>query len=418
MTADFEIYRAALARELVPAMGCTEPIALAYAAAVAGDRLGGYPEVIDVEVSRNIVKNVKSVVVPNTGGLNGIEAAVAAGFVVRAPQKSLEILSGVTDSERSEIRRRATEPMHVHQSDEPDVFFIRITASRADKTVSVTLRTCHTNITSIVEDGVEVFSKAHEKEKDIDEAWSMADVITAAHTMPLTDVAPLLERQLTCNLAISEEGLKGGWGASIGKILLMRAEKDPAVKARALAAAGSDARMNGCEMPVVIVSGSGNQGITASVPIAVYGEALKAPHDAILRALLLSDLVTIALKQGIGKLSAYCGSVSAGCGSAAGIALLGGMTDTEIEDVITNALAITSGMICDGAKSSCAAKIAMSVEGGLLALDMVKNHQTFRSGDGIVQETTDATAAAVGRIASRGMVDTDREIIRVMLKED
>lgn len=230
MIADFETYRAALARELVPAMGCTEPIALAYAAAVAGDRLGGYPDVIDVEVSRNLVKNVKSVVVPNTGGLNGIEAAVAAGFVVRAPQKSLEILSGVTDSERSEIRRRATEPMHIHQSDEPDVFFIRITASRADKTVSVTLRTCHTNITSIVEDGVEVFAKAHEKEKDTDEAWAMADVITAARTMPLTDVAPLLERQLACNLAISEEGLKGGWGASIGKILLMRAEKDPAVK--------------------------------------------------------------------------------------------------------------------------------------------------------------------------------------------
>ncbi len=412
-------YRAALARELVPAMGCTEPIALAYAAAEAGRRLGGYPDVIDVEVSRNIVKNVKSVVVPNTGGLHGIEAAVAAGFVVRRPELALEVLSEVTEAERAEIGRRAADPMTVHQSNEPDVFFIRVTGSREGKTVAVTVRTCHTNITSVVEDGREVFHGGEAAEETTDDTvWSIPELIAAARVMPLAESEALLARQLECNLAISREGLEHGWGASIGRILLKRNADDPAVRARALAAAGSDARMNGCEMPVVIVSGSGNQGITASVPIAVYAEELKAPHDEVLRALLLSDLVTIALKQGIGKLSAYCGSVSAGCGSAAGIAYLEGMNDKEIEEVITNALAITSGMICDGAKSSCAAKISMSVEGGLLALDMVKNHQAFRSGDGIVQETTDETAAAVGRIASRGMVDTDREIIRVMLQEE
>ncbi len=417
----FAQYRAALARELVPAMGCTEPIALAYAAAEAGRRLGGYPDAIDVEVSRNIVKNVKSVVVPNTGGLHGIEAAVAAGFVVRRPELALEVLSQVTDDELEEIGRRAADPMTVHQSDEPDVFFIRVTGTRQGKTVSVTVRTCHTNITSVVENGQEVFcgGEASSEEDDAPEAvWSIPELIAAARVMPLAESEALLERQLACNLAISREGLQNGWGASIGRILLKRNAADPAVRARALAAAGSDARMNGCEMPVVIVSGSGNQGITASVPIAVYAEELKAPHAKVLRALLISDLVTIALKQGIGKLSAYCGSVSAGCGSAAGIAYLEDMNDREIEEVITNALAITSGMICDGAKSSCAAKISMSVEGGLLALDMVKNHQAFRSGDGIVQETTDETAAAVGRIASRGMVDTDREIIRVMLQEE
>ncbi len=420
MPQSFDQYRAALARELIPAMGCTEPIALAYAAAEAGRRLGGYPEAIDVEVSRNIVKNVKSVVVPNTGGLHGIEAAVAAGFVVRRPELELEVLSQVTDEERDEIGRRAAEPMTVHQSGEPDVFFIRVTGTRQGKTVAVTVRTCHTNITSVVEDGREVFhgGKAVAEEAADEAVWSIPELIAAARVMPLAESEPLLTRQLDCNLAISREGLAHGWGASIGRILMMRNSADPAVRARALAAAGSDARMNGCEMPVVIVSGSGNQGITASVPIAVYGEHLKAPRSEVLRALLISDLVTIALKQGIGKLSAYCGSVSAGCGSAAGIAYLEGMNDKEIEEVITNALAITSGMLCDGAKSSCAAKISMSVEGGLLAVDMVKNHQAFHSGDGIVQETTDETAAAVGRIASRGMVDTDREIIRVMLQEE
>ena len=237
--------------------------------------------------------------------------------------------------------------------------------------------------------------------------------------MPLkgTEAEALLRRQMECNLAIAREGLKGSWGATIGQILLSRDADDPAVKARAWAAAASDARMNGCELPVVIVSGSGNQGITASVPVAIFGEALHSTDEEVIRALLLSDLVTIALKQGIGKLSAYCGAVSAGCGSGAGIAMLEHLSDKDIEAVISNALAITSGLLCDGAKSSCAAKISMSVEGALLALDMVKHKKTFRAGDGIVQETTDDTAAAVGRIASQGMVDTDREIIRVMLHE-
>ncbi|MDO5533019.1 serine dehydratase subunit alpha family protein, partial [Sutterella sp.] len=403
---------------LLPAMGCTEPIALAYAAAKAGERLGGYPDKIDVEVSRNIVKNVKSVIVPNTGGLFGIEAAVAAGFVARKPGAGLEVLAGITDEERAEIARRVKEPMTVRQSEEPDVFFIRVTGSLAGKSVSVTIRTYHTNITCIEENGASVFYRISAPEDESPEKdWSIPELIEVARTMPLDETRPLLERQLECNLAIAREGLSGSWGASIGKIILSRNPDDPAVRARAWAAAASDARMNGCELPVIIVSGSGNQGITASVPVAIYGESLGSSREAVLRALLLSDLVTISLKKGIGKLSAYCGAVSAGCGSGAGIAMLLGMKDDEIEGVISNALAISSGLLCDGAKSSCAAKISISVEGALLALDMVKHHQVFRSGDGIVQETTDDTAAAVGRIASQGMVDTDREIIRVMLHE-
>ena len=288
--------------------------------------------------------------------------------------------------------------MTVRQSHELDVFFIKVTGSLGGKTAAVTIRTYHTNITRIEENGVTILSK-----DDVcadGEAWSIPELIKAARVMPLMEAETLLNRQIDCNSAIAAEGLKDNWGATIGKILLARNPEDPATQARAWAAAGSDARMNGCELPVIIVSGSGNQGITASVPVLIFARALKIDRETTLRAVLLSDLVTIALKQGIGKLSAYCGAVS----------------DNAILGVIRNALAITSGILCDGAKSSCAAKISMAVEGALLALDMVKNHQTFKAGDGIVQSTTDSTARAVGRIASRGMVSTDREIIDVMLQ--
>lgn len=413
----FDVYNAALADELLPAMGCTEPIALAYAGAICAKRLGGFPETIRVEVSRNIIKNVKSVVVPNTEGLRGIEAAVVAGLVSARPEAALEVLSGVTPDEKKEIHERlASQKMEVVPSDEPDVFFIRLTTTRAGKTVTVVIRTSHTNVTRIEEDGEAVFLKNdHAEEEEAPELWHISELIRAARTMALDVSRPLLERQIAANMAIAEEGLKTPWGAGVGRVILSRNPEDPAVRARAWAAAASDARMNGCELPVVIVSGSGNQGITASVPVVIFAQSLKSSEEELLRAVLLSDLVTIALKQGIGKLSAYCGAVSAGCGAGAGIAMLKGYADNEIADVVSNALATTSGLICDGAKSSCAAKIAMSVEGALMALDMVAQEKVFREGDGIVQHTVDETAEAVGRIASRGMVTTDKEIIRVML---
>ena len=413
----FDVYNAALADELLPAMGCTEPIAPAYASAICAKRLGGFPETIRVEVSRNIIKNVKSVVVPNTEGLRGIEAAVVAGLVSARPEAALEVLSGVTPDEKKEIHERlASQKMEVVPSDEPDVFFIRLTTTRAGKTVTVVIRTSHTNVTRIEEDGEAVFLKNdHAEEEEAPELWHISELIRAARTMPLDVSRPLLERQIAANMAIAEEGLKTPWGAGVGRVILSRNPEDPAVRARAWAAAASDARMNGCELPVVIVSGSGNQGITASVPVVIFAQSLKSSEEELLRAVLLSDLVTIALKQGIGKLSAYCGAVSAGCGAGAGIAMLKGYADNEIADVVSNALATTSGLICDGAKSSCAAKIAMSVEGALMALDMVAQEKVFREGDGIVLHTVDETAEAVGRIASRGMVTTDKEIIRVML---
>lgn len=417
MKTKYTLFEEALRQELIPAMGCTEPIAIAYCAAMAREELGYFPENVEIWVSRNIIKNVKSVVVPNTGKMKGIEVACAAGIVAAHPERRLEVLARITDEEKTAIRKLAQAGiMKIHVSEEPDIFYIRILVSAEGKSAEVTIRTDHTNITSIKKNGITIMEKPviPEEESSAD-GWSIEEVIHAAKNMPLDYAAPLLKRQIEYNMAISEEGLANDYGASIGKILLSHDALSIRTQARATAAAGSDARMNGCELPVVIVSGSGNQGITASVPVVVYARKMQVSEEKMLRAVLLSDLVTIYLKQGIGKLSAYCGAISAGCGSGAGIAYLFGCNDQQIEHAVENALAINSGIICDGAKSSCAAKIAMAVEGGLLGLDMSVAEHNFSGGDGIVQETPDETIAAVGKIASQGMVETDKEIIDVML---
>ncbi len=413
----YAVYEQALAEELIPAMGCTEPIAIAYCAAVCREQLGCAPEAVEIWVSRNIIKNVKSVVVPNTNQMKGIEVACAAGIVAAHPERQLEVLAYITEPEKAALKELAESgKIKIHVSEEPDIFYIRIFLAAGEKNAEVTIRTDHTNVTCIKKNGVTILEKpivpAEEEAKSL---WHIEDVLEAARNMPLTAVRALLERQIAYNMAISKEGLKHDYGASIGKILLHRDPDSLRTRARASAAAGSDARMNGCELPVVITSGSGNQGITASVPVVIYALALSVGEEKMLRAVLLSDLVTVYLKQGIGKLSAYCGAVSAGCGSGAGIAFLHDCTDAQIEHAVENALAINSGIICDGAKSSCAAKIAMAVEGGLLGFDMALAERNFAGGDGIVQDTADETIAAVGKIASQGMVETDKEIIDVML---
>lgn len=413
----YAVYEQALAEELIPAMGCTEPIAIAYCAAVCCEQLGCVPEVVEIWVSRNIIKNVKSVVVPNTNQMKGIEVACAAGIVAAHPERQLEVLAYITESEKIELKKLAESgKIKIHVSEEPDIFYIRIFLAAGDKNAEVTIRTDHTNVTCIKKNGVTILEKpivpAEEEAKSL---WHIEEVLEAARNMPLEAVKALLQRQIAYNMAISKEGLTHDYGAGIGKILLYRDPDSLRTRARASAAAGSDARMNGCELPVVITSGSGNQGITASVPVVIYAQALAVDEEKMLRAVLLSDLVTIYLKQGIGKLSAYCGAVSAGCGSGAGIAFLHDCTDAQIEHTVENALAINSGIICDGAKSSCAAKIAMAVEGGLLGFDMALAERNFAGGDGIVQDTADETIAAVGKIASQGMVETDKEIIDVML---
>ncbi len=415
---EYAVYVEALKAELIPAMGCTEPIAIAYASAVCKEQLGGFPEQVDIFVSRNIIKNVKSVVVPNTNKMRGIEVACIAGFVAGHSERQLQVLAYISDEEKTAIRQYTEAGIvRVHVSEEPDIFYIRVEGRLGEHTAAVTIRTDHTNITCIRRDDQVIFEKAVEaaEPEAAESLWKIDEVIHAAATMPLEPVEALLQRQIDYNMATAEEGLKNEYGASIGKILLQREPGSKRIQAKANAAAASDARMNGCELPVVIVSGSGNQGITASVPVVVYGRAMKVGREKLLRALLLSDLVTIYLKQGIGKLSAYCGAVSAGCGSGAGIAFLHDCTAEQIEHVVENALAINSGIICDGAKSSCAAKIAISIEGGLLAFDMMMAEKNFAGGDGIVQQTADETIAAVGKIASQGMVETDKEIIDVML---
>ena len=402
-----ELYRTyvqILKDELVPAMGCTEPIAIAYAGAVARKTLGALPERVEVAVSRNIIKNVKSVVVPHTGGLRGIEAAAAAGIVAGDAAKELEVIS------------------HVEQEDiEAMVTFLKeITLYHGEDRASVRITDFHTNLVHVSRNGEILLAKeitGKEESALADKSTLTIEKIFAfAKEVDLADVREVLERQVRYNMAIAEEGLCGNYGANIGKVLLATyGDQDVKVRAKAMAAAGSDARMNGCELPVVINSGSGNQGITASVPIVVFAKELQVSEETMYRALVISNLATIHIKEGIGRLSAYCGAVGAGCGCGAGIAYLYGEGQKEGEHAIVNGLAIVSGMICDGAKASCAAKIASSVDAGILGYFMYKNGQQFIGGDGIVKKGVENTIRCVGKLASEGMLETDREIVHLMI---
>ena len=414
-------YLQILREELLPAMGCTEPIAMAYAAAKARQTLGAMPDKIDIVISGNIIKNVKSVVVPNTGGLKGIAAAVAAGTVVGDADKQLEVLSFVKPEEIPQIGKFMDEcQMTVMKSESGKLLDIDLHMYKG--TDSVRLRICdyHTNIVLIEKNGQVLLKKdesaaaGSETDRSV---LNVHDILDFAESVCIDDVRDMLERQIDYNLAISEEGLSGNYGASIGKTLLETRGDDVRVRARAQAAAGSDARMSGCELPVVIVSGSGNQGMTASLPVIVYALDMHASHEQLLRALCVSNLITIHQKTPIGRLSAFCGAVSAGCGCGAGIAYLYGGGLKEIEHTIVNSIAIDSGMVCDGAKASCAAKIASAVDAGILGYHMYKNGQQFRAGDGLVTKGVEETIRNIGILAREGMRETDEEILDIMLDE-
>lgn len=420
-TPHYASYVEILREELIPAMGCTEPIAIALAAAKARQALGMEPEKCRVEVSGNIIKNVKAVTVPNTGGLKGIEAAAAAGVVAGRPDLELEVLSQVTSEEITAIgaflgdREIRVLPM---QGDR--VFYINVTLLAEDHSACCEIVDYHTNITRIQRDEEVLFQKAggeSETPQQTDRSvLSIEEIIRFADCLDPEDVREVLERQIAYNTAISEEGLRGGWGAEIGRTLLSVYGDNVDIRAKAAAAAGSDARMSGCELPVVIVSGSGNQGMTASLPVITYARDRGASEEELLRALTVADLVTIHQKTGIGRLSAFCGAVSAGCGAAAGIAyLLGGRYDV-IAHTVANTLAICAGMICDGAKPSCAAKIAAAVDAGILGYQMYMHggHQ-FVGGEGIIQKGVENTIGNVGRLAREGMRKTDQEILDIMV---
>jgi len=409
-----------LNEELKPAMGCTEPIAIAYAAAKARAVLGAMPERLLVEVSGNIIKNVKSVVVPHTGGLRGIPAAAAAGTVAGDADAELEVLSHVTEQEIAAMSAfLKNTPIEVKHADTGHIFDIMITACHGDDTSFVRIVDYHTNVVTVKRNGEPLLEKEIVTREDglTDRSClSIEGIVDFADSVDVEDVRELLERQISYNMAIAEEGLRHSYGANIGKTVLRGRENDINYKMRAWAAAGSDARMNGCEMPVVINSGSGNQGITASVPVIIYAREMGKTHEELLRALCVSNLVTTHLKTGIGRLSAYCGAVSAGCGAGAGVAYLKGGRFDMIAHTVVNAVAVDSGIVCDGAKASCAAKIASAVDAGLLGLAMYEGGNQFFGGDGIVKCGVENTIASVGRLARFGMEQTDKEIIRLMME--
>ena len=408
-----------LREELRPAMGCTEPIAIAYAAAKARDVLGTMPDWLLAEVSGNIVKNVKSVVIPHTGGLRGIPAAVAAGCAAGDAGAELSVLSQVTSAQAEEIADYLEKtPIEVRCAEDAHIFDIRITAFRGDDSAYVRIADYHTNLVCIRRNGETLLERecvTREEGLTDRSCLSIAGIVEFADSVDPEAVAPILEEQISCNMAIAEEGLRNNYGANIGKTLL-RMGNDLNSKMRAWAAAASDARMNGCELPVVINSGSGNQGITASVPVIVCAREMGKSREELLRALCVSNLVTIHQKTGIGRLSAYCGAVSAGVGAGAGVAYLKGGDYEMIAHTVVNAVAVTSGIICDGAKASCAAKIASAVDAGLLGLAMYENGNQFFGGDGIVKKGVENTIATVARLARVGMEQTDKEIIHLMME--
>ena len=417
-------YLKILQEELVPATGCTEPIAIAYGAAKARELLGVLPESVLVEASGNIIKNVKSVVVPNTNSLKGIEAAAAAGIVAGQSDKILEVISEVTPAQRAEIRAYLTDhPIVVKPAEGDKVFDILITLRAGNNHVKLRISDYHTHIVYIEKNGEVLFQSGEvlsDSARDMltdRSCLSVEGVLDFASTCNLEDVRALIERQIDYNYAIAEEGMRHSWGANIGSVLKEHYGVGIYSRARYMAAAGSDARMSGCEMPVIIVSGSGNQGITASVPVVEYAKELNVSRDQMVRAVLLSDLLTIHLKTGIGRLSAYCGAVSAGCSAGAAIAYLHGGGFREIAHTLVNSLAIVSGMICDGAKASCAAKISAAVDAGLVGYSMFRSGQQFRGGDGIVTKGVEETIRNIGRLGRLGMRETDREIIRIMTNQ-
>lgn len=416
----YQKYIAILQEELRPAMGCTEPIALAYAGAKARQVLGALPDRVRLAVSGNIIKNVKSVVVPNTGGQRGMAAALCAGIVAGDPDRELQVISQVPAAMHETIRTyRDTVDLEIVPAESTLVFDIDLRVFAGADQVRLRIVNNHTNIVCIEKNGEKLLdlpvSESSEDHLTDKSCLNVASIVEFADCLNVEDVRPFVGEQIRCNMEIAQEGLNGNWGANIGQVILRRQGGSLEKKASAYAAAGSDARMSGCEKPVVIVSGSGNQGITASVPVAVYARETGASEEQLLRAVALSDLVTIHQKAGIGRLSAYCGAISAGCGAGAGIAYLEGGDARAIAHTVVNAIAILSGTICDGAKASCAAKIAAAVDAGILGYQMYLEGQQFYSGDGIVTKGADNTVHNIGRLAREGMRQTDRTILEIMM---
>ena len=416
----YQSYLAILKEELVPAMGCTEPICLAYAAAKARELLGTMPKRVEIKASGNIIKNVKSVIVPNTKGMKGLKASVAAGIVAGNPDKALEVIAEVTPEQKQQIVKFLDDtlmtivPLNViAQLD------VTVTLYDGNQSASVRIAGHHTNIVKMEKNEEVLFDSGYEADANAKltdrKCLCMKKIYDFANTVDIEELKPIIWPQMECNKAIAMEGLKNNWGANVGSTIL-RVGNDIRQKAKAWAAAGSDARMSGCEMPVIINSGSGNQGMTVSLPILAFAEEFHIDEDRTIRAVALSNLVAIHQKTGIGRLSAYCGAVSAGCASGCGIAYLLGHSFDIIEHTVENALGMAAGIVCDGAKPSCAGKIALAVEAGLLGFEMSKNGDNLLGGDGIIGKDVEETIDHIGCLGRYGMKETDVEILKIMVE--
>ncbi len=416
----YQSYLAILKEELVPAMGCTEPICLAYAAAKAREVLGSMPKRVEIKASGNIIKNVKSVIVPNTKGMKGLKASVAAGIVAGNPEKALEVIAEVTPEQKKEISKFLDDtlmtivPLNV-------IAQLDVTVNLYDGNQSASVRIAghHTNIVKIEKNDEVLFDSGYEADANAKltdrKCLNMKQIYDFANTVDIEDLKPIIVPQMECNKAIAMEGLKNNWGANVGSTIL-RVGTDIRQKAKAWAAAGSDARMSGCEMPVIINSGSGNQGMTVSLPVLAFAEEFHIDEDRTIRAVALSNLVAIHQKTGIGRLSAYCGAVSAGCASGCGIAYLLEHSFEIIEHTLENALGMAAGIVCDGAKPSCAGKIALAVEAGLLGFEMSKHGDNLLGGDGIIGKDVEETIDHIGCLGRYGMKETDVEILKIMVE--
>lgn len=413
-----------LKEELVPALGCTEPIAVAFTAAYAKSALGAMPDQVRVTCSGNIVKNVKGVVVPNSGGMKGIEAAAALGIAAGDYKKELEVLDGVTQEDickaREMLKRRVISCALAKQVDN---LYISVFVQSGKESAEVTVSGKHTCVTRIIKNGETIWEKhgdgtLEEGKSRCDKALlNLGDIFRFTREVRLADVADVLEKQISCNLSIAEEGLRSHYGVNAGKVILSCYGSDIRHRAIAYAAAGSDARMSGCSMPVVINSGSGNQGMTISLPIIEYARQIHAGKESLYRALVLGNLIAIYQKSFIGRLSAYCGAVSAAAGAVSGIAWLDGEDEGVIGQTITNTICTAGGMVCDGAKPSCASKIAAALEAAMLAYEMAKKGFSFQEGEGLVMDSAENTIKSVGRMAKEGMAATDAEILEIMMGE-
>ena len=418
-------YVTILESELVPALGCTEPIALAYAAAKAKEVLGKMPDHITMRCSGNIIKNVKGVKVPNSGGMKGVEAAAVLGITGGDPSQALEVLEHVTDREIDEAEKllKAGFCDCVLKDDVANLYIeAYAVCKKTEKSEAlVVIEDEHTNITHIEKDGQVLFHKekkeyCQEREKTPDKSLlNLEDIITFANEVQITDVEKVLGRQIKYNTRIAEEGLRNPWGAQVGRVVLEEFGEDVKWRAVANASAGSDARMSGCARPVISNSGSGNQGMTCSLPVIEFGKELKKSKEEIYRALCVSNLVALNQKKYIGSLSAYCGAVCAAAGAGAGITYLCGGTLEQIENTVVNTIADAGGIVCDGAKPSCAAKISTALQAAILSHKMAMRGLTFARGEGLVMDCPEDTIKAVGYVGRAGMKQADVEILNLMI---